>query len=185
MGRSTKKELRALLEYIKRCHATCDSKTFAQRVSSRLAKTVIAARIQAYGHNPHTRPNSRARSPSDALTTLRPQTVGPAHVHQRLNGRQDKASTSPGPPAQKTPDARNEPTKKSACVPPYLSPREAEVLQWIALGKTNKETGMILNLSPRTVQKHLEHIYQKLGVETRTGAAAKIHEYLTNSGSGK
>ncbi len=40
---------------------------------------------------------------------------------------------------------------------------------------------MILELSARTVQKHLEHIYRKLGVETRTGAAAKVHEIASNA----
>jgi DNA-binding CsgD family transcriptional regulator len=57
-----------------------------------------------------------------------------------------------------------------------LSSREAQVLDWVAQGKTNKEIGGILQLSPRTVQKHLEHIYRKIYVETRTAAAAKAHE---------
>jgi DNA-binding CsgD family transcriptional regulator len=57
-----------------------------------------------------------------------------------------------------------------------LSRRESQVLEWLSQGKTNKEIGVILELSPRTVQKHLEHIYQKMGVESRTGAAAKAYE---------
>jgi len=61
-------------------------------------------------------------------------------------------------------------------VPFGLSPRETQVLDWVAQGKTNKEIGVILELSPRTVQKHLEHIYRKIYVETRTAAAAKAHE---------
>lgn len=55
-----------------------------------------------------------------------------------------------------------------------LTPREAEVLHWIAKGKTDKEISLILNISDRTVQKHHEHIYAKLGVETRTAAAAMV-----------
>ena len=51
-----------------------------------------------------------------------------------------------------------------------LTPREAEVLSWVAQGKTNGEVGVILGTSSRTVQKHLEHIFQKLGVESRTSA---------------
>lgn len=51
-----------------------------------------------------------------------------------------------------------------------LTPRESEVLAWVAKGKTNADIGTILGLSDRTVQKHLEHIYQKLGVESRTTA---------------
>lgn len=53
-----------------------------------------------------------------------------------------------------------------------LTPRETEVLSWISRGKTNRDIGDILSLSPRTVNKHLEHIFRKLGVETRAAAAA-------------
>ncbi|HEY7678549.1 MAG TPA: helix-turn-helix transcriptional regulator, partial [Candidatus Methylomirabilis sp.] len=52
-----------------------------------------------------------------------------------------------------------------------LTRREAEVLAWVAEGKTNAEIGTILGARPRTVAKHLERIYQKLGVETRVAAA--------------
>jgi DNA-binding CsgD family transcriptional regulator len=53
-----------------------------------------------------------------------------------------------------------------------LSRREAEVLAWVAQGKTDAAIGAILSLSPRTVAKHLEHIYERLGVENRLAAAA-------------
>lgn len=53
-----------------------------------------------------------------------------------------------------------------------LTHREAEVLMWIARGKSNRDVAEILNLSPRTVNKHLEQVYTKLGVENRTSAAA-------------
>lgn len=53
-----------------------------------------------------------------------------------------------------------------------LTFREAEILMWIARGKTNKEIGIILSTSPRTVNKHLEHIFEKLGVSTRSAAVA-------------
>jgi len=53
-----------------------------------------------------------------------------------------------------------------------LTPREAEVLSWVAKGKTNRDVGDILGMSPRTVNKHLEHVFEKLGVETRAAAAA-------------
>jgi len=55
-----------------------------------------------------------------------------------------------------------------------LTAREAEVLYWAAKGKTNRDIGEILGSSPRTVTKHMEHILQKMGVETRTAAAAKV-----------
>jgi DNA-binding NarL/FixJ family response regulator len=53
-----------------------------------------------------------------------------------------------------------------------LTLRESEVLLWIARGKSNKDIAEILDLSPRTVNKHLEQIFNKLGVENRTSAAA-------------
>jgi len=66
----------------------------------------------------------------------------------------------------------------SASLPPEfttelgLTSREGEVLSWLSKGKTNRDIAQILGLSPRTVDKHLEQIYAKLGVENRTAAAA-------------
>ncbi len=59
-----------------------------------------------------------------------------------------------------------------------LTPREAEVLLWIAKGKSNRDIGEILGLSARTVTKHLEQIYVKLGVENRASAAVKAAHVL-------
>jgi DNA-binding response OmpR family regulator/DNA-binding CsgD family transcriptional regulator len=53
-----------------------------------------------------------------------------------------------------------------------LTMREAEVLYWVAKGKTNRDIGDILGSSPATAKKHLERVYVKLGVETRTAAAS-------------
>lgn len=53
---------------------------------------------------------------------------------------------------------------------PRLSKREAEVLHWLCHGKTNPEIGTILGCAPRTVQKHVEHLFQKMNVTTRTAA---------------
>jgi DNA-binding NarL/FixJ family response regulator len=53
-----------------------------------------------------------------------------------------------------------------------LTQREAQVLSWLAKGKTNRDIADILGISHRTVNKHLEHVFEKLGVETRTAAAA-------------
>ena len=59
-----------------------------------------------------------------------------------------------------------------ALIPAFgLTQREAEALYWVIKGKTNRDIGDILGLSPRTVHKHLEHVFAKLGVETRTAAA--------------
>jgi DNA-binding CsgD family transcriptional regulator len=53
-----------------------------------------------------------------------------------------------------------------------LTQRESEVLMWIARGKSNRDIAEILSLSPRTVNKRLEQVYAKLGVENRAAAAA-------------
>lgn len=71
-----------------------------------------------------------------------------------------------------------------------LTRREAEVLAWVSEGKTNAEIGVILRASRRTVDKHLEHIYRKLGVETRAAAirlalTAPSNEQLSRGGTGR
>ena len=59
-----------------------------------------------------------------------------------------------------------------------LTHRESEVLLWIAKGKSNRDIAEILGLSARTVTKHLEQIYVKLGVENRASAAVKAANVL-------
>lgn len=56
---------------------------------------------------------------------------------------------------------------------PELTAREREVLNWLSGGKTDKDIGDILGISPRTVHKHLQRIYEKLGVENRTAAVVR------------
>ncbi len=53
-----------------------------------------------------------------------------------------------------------------------LTTREGEVLSWLSKARPNRDIAQILGLSPRTIDKHLEQIYAKLGVENRTAAAA-------------
>jgi len=59
-----------------------------------------------------------------------------------------------------------------------LTNRQAEVLHWATLGKTDKLIGEILGTSPRTVSKHMEHVLIKLGAESRTAAAAMVMDKL-------
>jgi DNA-binding CsgD family transcriptional regulator len=59
-----------------------------------------------------------------------------------------------------------------------LTKREAEVLLWVSKGKRNAEIGIILGTTPKTITKHLERIFQKLDVETRTAAANVALERL-------
>lgn len=55
-----------------------------------------------------------------------------------------------------------------------LTPRETEIARWLAAGKSNPEIALILNSKPRTVEKHMERIMEKLGVENRTTAAVLL-----------
>lgn len=55
-----------------------------------------------------------------------------------------------------------------------LTAREAQVMEWVTAGKTNRDIAAILDISPRTVTKHLERIFVKLGVETRTAAVGRV-----------
>ena len=57
---------------------------------------------------------------------------------------------------------------------PALTGREREILDWVAAGKSDRQVAAIVGVSPRTVQKHLEHIFVKLGVENRTAAAMRV-----------
>ena len=60
-----------------------------------------------------------------------------------------------------------------------LTAREAEILSWVVLGKTNPEIGTITGIQLTTVKKHLESIFMKLGVENRTAAVALVLEKVT------
>jgi DNA-binding NarL/FixJ family response regulator len=62
-----------------------------------------------------------------------------------------------------------------------LTPREAEVLLWVAQGKSNPEIGAILGTAENTIKKHLQNLFDKLGVETRNAATLKALEVLGSS----
>jgi DNA-binding CsgD family transcriptional regulator len=61
-----------------------------------------------------------------------------------------------------------------------LTTREREVLRWVAHGKTNVEIAELLWIAPTTVRRHLEHVYAKLDVHTRTAAVARLLGILDN-----
>ena len=65
-----------------------------------------------------------------------------------------------------------------------LTPRVAEVLLWVAQGKTNSDIGTILGISESTVKKHLLEIFQVLGVETRSAATLRALEVLSSGSAG-
>jgi len=66
-----------------------------------------------------------------------------------------------------------------------LTPREIQVLEWVARGKTNEQIGLILNIHPRTTAKHLEHIYSKLAVTTRVEAVVHLLQMMQPGWSAK
>ncbi len=78
-------------------------------------------------------------------------------------------------------EERGAPPGPAALVRLGLTPREAEVLYWIAQGKSNPDIATILGANVRTVHKHVEHIFQKLGVETRNAATLAALEILRPS----
>jgi DNA-binding CsgD family transcriptional regulator len=63
-----------------------------------------------------------------------------------------------------------------------LTEREAEVLLWVAQGKTNAEIALILGAAENTVKKHLQNIFEKLGLESRHAATIRALEVLSARG---
>ena len=59
-----------------------------------------------------------------------------------------------------------------------LTERQAEVLHWITIGKRDEEIGLILRISTRTVNNHVQAVLRQLRVETRTAAALAAFECL-------
>ena len=68
--------------------------------------------------------------------------------------------------------------EEPAGIDPPLTRREVEILTWLSQGKTNVEIGEALSISPRTVKKHLEHIYNKLQVHRRAAAVGRFHSLV-------
>ena len=95
--------------------------------------------------------------------------------YETLSGSQIKEIVEHGrlinpPPGGVPPPGKKMPAKNTLASL-GLTPRETEVLTWIAQGKTNHEIGMILSACTGTICKHVERILSKLSVENRTAAA--------------
>jgi HD-GYP domain-containing protein (c-di-GMP phosphodiesterase class II)/DNA-binding CsgD family transcriptional regulator len=74
-------------------------------------------------------------------------------------------------------EARGVPAGRKGAWPGGLSDREVEVVRLVAVGRTNKEIGTLLGVSPRTAQKHVMNVYDKLGLESRAGLALYALEH--------
>jgi DNA-binding NarL/FixJ family response regulator len=83
------------------------------------------------------------------------------------------------PPAEFKPDFRSAKPLESL----GLTEREAEVLLWVAQGKSNGEISAILGAAENTVKRHLQNIFEKLGVDSRNAAAIRALETLSRTGS--
>lgn len=121
---------------------------FPEQGAARLTEMLQALAAPAIGTHECVAPDGR-------VLTVQP--LGPAGLGERMLLLQLRAATA------------EPPTRLRMAA---LTPREAEVLSWVAKGKTNRDVAEILGMSPRTVNKHLEHVFEKLGVETRAAAAA-------------
>lgn len=71
--------------------------------------------------------------------------------------------------------------RRAYAEPRPLTKREVEVVEWIAAGKRNREIGKILECSSRTVQKHVQHILEKLHLETRIAVCIWWYEHRLNA----
>ena len=101
--------------------------------------------------------------------------VVPQELVTSIRARLRRAELSGGGQNRKTSGAEQKPSQLESL---GLTPREAEVLFWVARGKTNDEIATVLSIGLTTVKKHLESTYAKLGVENRTTAAAMALEHM-------
>jgi DNA-binding CsgD family transcriptional regulator len=99
------------------------------------------------------------------LALLRPQL---AALYRLAGAAGDAARREAAPATRDAAPRRGAPGERA------LTGRELEVVEWLRAGKTNRDIAAIVGASRRTVEKHLEHIYQKLGVETRTAAVMRL-----------
>lgn len=64
-----------------------------------------------------------------------------------------------------------------------ITAREAQVMEWVAKGNTNKQIALHLRISSRTVQTHLERMFKKLGVRSRTELVARVYMNRSQTGN--
>jgi DNA-binding CsgD family transcriptional regulator len=114
--------------------------------------------------------NSSWRNPVDPQWTTVPLDLGGGELEIPVLGRHDgDAVLLFTPPPKEVPQVDL----------PMLTRRQRDIMEWIAEGKTSAETAIILNISPRTVEKHLEAVFQRFGVENRVAA---VRTYLDLKG---
>jgi HD-GYP domain-containing protein (c-di-GMP phosphodiesterase class II) len=139
-------------------HERCDGSGYplgAEVPSSARAARLLAA-ADAYHALTEARAHRPARSPRSAATVLRQEAQAGALCTRAVDCVLAAAGIAPRPDAETA---------------TQLTPRELDVLVHLARGLTNKESAVALGIAPRTIRHHIEHIYAKIGVSTRAGAA--------------
>lgn len=141
----------------------------ALRADSRTARTPFIF-VTAKGERAHHRAGMDSGA-DDYLTKPVTREELLSAVHARLKRSEARVG------AAFEPDFRNPARLESLGV----SPREAEVLCWLAQGKSNAEIATIVGTTEHTVKKHLQHIFEKLGVDSRHAASLRALEILSAS----
>ena len=114
-------------------------------------------------------PRQRSFAPTPELTSF------------RLSSKETNGQIAQRPRGHRSPVLDGEGKAGPRGAIPALTPRETEVLTWVAQGKTNYEIGVILGAGTRTICKHVQRILNKLKVENRTAAAAIAIRTLANA----
>jgi DNA-binding response OmpR family regulator/DNA-binding CsgD family transcriptional regulator len=143
------------------------------RFATRLASALLARHFPETPQ--HQLPPLLLHAMSQATSTP-PEARPPTRLPDALEIRVLRAATLSEPGVLEL--ASHETAGPSALLALHLTPREAEVLYWLSEGKTNPEIALILSSARRTVEKHVEHILQKLGVENRAAATRMAVEHL-------
>ncbi|HEY2900146.1 MAG TPA: HD domain-containing phosphohydrolase [Polyangia bacterium] len=102
--------------------------------------------------------------------------LGDAHAAKQLRSMVEEGVLD-ARAAQSVLEARNAPNMRKRTWPGGLSDREVEVVRLVAVGRTNREIGGLLGMSPRTAQKHVMNVYDKTGLESRAGLALYAIEH--------
>jgi HD-GYP domain-containing protein (c-di-GMP phosphodiesterase class II) len=137
-------------------HERCDGSGYPRAVDAKALAPEghLLAAADVYCALREERPHRPARSRAEATSELRRE-VAAGRLH---------AEAVDALLGSRVASERNSPR------PAGLTPREIEVLQWVARGETNKEVANRLGISPRTVGHHLAHAFEKIGVSTRAAA---------------
>lgn len=115
-------------------------------------------------------------SPDQLAAAIRAALRGRSPINRELAMQLLANLTEDVPERQAAPYAESAPLRTSEATEPLLTPREVEVLSYIAVGKSNREIAKELHLSLSTVKTHLEHVFSKLKVSDRTQAAFRAAE---------